>query len=278
MKKSISQWSFPGDWELKRCMKSAKDAGFQAIELAVAEEGEITPESKRGDIERLKTQANDIGINISSLATGLFWKYSLTSSNPDTAEKAQEILIKMLDIASWLGTDAILVVIGTVGADFIPGCEIVPYNESYERSMKLLKKLSGEAEKRKVTICVENVWNKFLLSPLEMKAFIDDIGSPYVQSYFDVGNVLLTGYPEHWIRILGKRIKRVHFKDFRKSVGNINGFVDLLEGDVNWKEVMKAFKEIGYDGYATAEMMPPYPHAPEALIRNTSLAMDYILK
>ncbi len=277
MKKSISQWSFPGDWKIEKCIRLAKEAGFQAIELAVAEEGEITPESNKKDIEGIKKVAGDMGIEISSLATGLFWKYSLTSSNPDTAKKAQDILIKMLDIASWLGTDAILVVIGTVGADFIPGCEIVPYDESYDRSMRLLKRLAGEAEKRKVTICVENVWNKFLLSPLEMKAFIDDIGSNYVQAYFDVGNVLLTGYPEHWIRILGKRIKRVHFKDFRKSVGNINGFVDLLEGDVNWKEVMKAFKEIGYDGYATAEMMPPYPHAPEALIRNTSLAMDYIL-
>lgn len=278
MKKSISQWSFPGDWKIEKCMRLAKEVGFHAIELAVGEEGEITLESGKKDIEKIKDLSRDTGLEISSLATGLFWKYSLTSSNPDTAKKAQEILVNMLDIAGWLGTDAILVVIGTVGADFIPGCEIVPYDESYDRSMKLLKKLSGEAEKRKVTICVENVWNKFLLSPLEMKGFIDDIGSPYVQAYFDVGNVLLTGYPEHWIRILGKRIKRVHFKDFRKSVGNINGFVDLLEGDVNWKEVMKAFEEITYDGYATAEMMPPYPHAPEALIRNTSLAMDYILK
>src|SRR5659263_668632 len=90
-------------------------------------------------------------------------------------------------------------------------------------------------------IGLENVWNKFLLSPIEMRDFIDKIDSSYVGAYLDVGNVINTGYPEQWIRILGKRIKKVHFKDFRKSVGTLSGFVDLLAGDVDYPEVMKEF-------------------------------------
>ncbi len=133
------------------------------------------------------------------------------------------------------------------------------------------------AERYRVTIGIENVWNKFLLSPLEMRDFVDKIGSRYVGCYFDVGNVLLTGYPEQWIRILGERIKRVHLKDFKISIGNINGFCNLLEGDANWKEVIKALKEIKYDSYLTAEIVPPYRQYPQALIYNISKNMDFIL-
>ncbi|PIV64689.1 MAG: xylulose 5-phosphate 3-epimerase, partial [bacterium (Candidatus Ratteibacteria) CG01_land_8_20_14_3_00_40_19] len=109
------------------------------------------------------------------------------------------------------------------------------------------------------------------------KNFIDEINEEYVQAYFDVGNVLLYGYPEHWIRILGKRIKKVHFKDFRTAVGTLDGFVGLLHGDVNWKEVMAAFKEIGYDGYAIAEYIP-YKFHPEQLPVDISNAMDKIFR
>ena len=107
--------------------------------------------------------------------------------------------------------------------------------------------------------------------------FVDEIGSDRVGVYFDVGNVILTGYPEQWIRILGTRIRRVHVKDFRRSVGTLSGFVDLLEGDVDWPRVVEAFNEIGYNSFLTAEMLPPYPHHPDALIYNTSKALDYIL-
>jgi hexulose-6-phosphate isomerase len=109
-----------------------------------------------------------------------------------------------------------------------------------------------------------------------MKRFVEEIGSEYVKVYFDVGNILIIGFPEMWIRILGKLIKRIHLKDFKLSVGNINGFCDLLEGDVNWYEVIKALKEIGYDSYLTAEL-GPYKCYPETKIYNTSLAMDKIL-
>jgi len=154
----------------------------------------------------------------------------------------------MLEFASYLDVDTILVIPGTVDVFFNPRAEVIPYDVAYERSLEALKEL-----------------------------FIDKIGSEYVGAYFDVGNTLLTGYPEHWIRILNKRIKKVHIKDFRASVGNVNGFVDLLEGDVNWKEVIRALKDVGYDGYLTAEILPPYSQYPEALLYNTSKSMDFIL-
>ncbi|HOE09649.1 MAG TPA: TIM barrel protein, partial [Treponemataceae bacterium] len=119
-------------------------------------------------------------------------------------------------------------------------------------------------------------WNKFLLSPLEMRDFIDKINSPFVGAYFDVGNVIYSGYPEHWIKILGNRIKKVHFKDYRRDVGNLFGFVDLLSGDVNYPAVVKELQNIGYDSFVTAEMTP-YKYYKEQLIYTTSLAMDKIL-
>ena len=276
MKKSISVWSFAGG-SLREKMELAKDAGFQAIEVAMDEEGEITPSSTEEQVREVRRTADEVGIEISSLATGLFWKYSLTSGDPEVRRKGMEVGKRMLQAASWLGVDAILVVPGAVGVDFIPDSEVVPYDLAYDRALEAIRELGREGERLGVTVCVENVWNKFLLSPLEMRDFIDKVGSPYVASYFDVGNVLLMGYPEHWIRILGKRIKRVHIKDFRRSVGDLSGFVDLLEGDVNWPEVVAALREVGYDGYLTAEMLPPYGHHPEALIYNTSKAMDFIL-
>ena len=134
------------------------------------------------------------------------------------------------------------------------------------------------AEKYDIKIGIENVWNKFLLSPLEFRVFIDKIDSPYVGAYFDVGNVLLTGYPEHWIRILGSRIKKVHFKDYRREPGGFGSFVDLLSGDVNYPAVMDAFADVGYNGFCNAEMMPPYKHFPEQNIYNTSATMDRIFR
>jgi hexulose-6-phosphate isomerase len=124
---------------------------------------------------------------------------------------------------------------------------------------------------------IENVWNKFLLSPGEMAAFIDQFDSPFVGAYVDVANLMRAGYPEDWLRHLGKRVVGIHFKDYRVSVGTIEGFVDLLEGDVNWPEVMAAIKEIDYDGPIAAEMIPLYRHFPEVRLANTSNAMDAIL-
>lgn len=278
MKKSISCWSFPENTPLAECFSVAAAAGFEAVEVALpCGRDEITPASGPGELRRVRAAAEKAGVALSSLASGLFWDFSLTSGNPSHRERALETTEKMLEIASHLGVDTILVVPGAVDVFFKPGGEVVPYDVAYERSREAIGRLVPVAEKRRVAIGLENVWNKFLLSPLEMRDFIDGFGSPFVGAYFDVGNTLLTGYPEHWVRILGKRIKKVHLKDFRVAAGNINGFVDLLEGDVNWPEVIAALAETGYDDYLTAEMIPPYRTHPRALVYQTSRAMDFIL-
>ena len=147
----------------------------------------------------------------------------------------------------------------------------------YDRALEAVKKLAPIAQENGVEIGLENVWNNFLLSPLEMRNFIDAVGSDWVGAYFDVGNVVYSGYPEHWIRILGKRIKKVHFKDYRRNPGTLNAFVDLLSGDVNWPEVMKAFRDVGYEGWAAGEMIPQYAYASDQIIYNTSASMERIL-
>ncbi|HHY24881.1 MAG TPA: sugar phosphate isomerase/epimerase [Clostridiaceae bacterium] len=277
MKKSISIWSFAEGMKIVDCMKMAKDAGFDAIELALNETGEMGLQSSKDEILGYRKAADEIGIEISSLATGLYWSYTLTSDNEKIREKAKSIVKKQLDAASLLGVDTILVVPGAVGVDFVPDSEVIAYDVAYERALEAMKELAPYAESKKVYIGIENVWNKFLLSPLEMRDFIDEVGSDYVGSYFDVGNVIYSGYPEHWIKILGKRIKKVHFKDYRKDVGTLSGFVDLLSGDVNFPAVIEELKNVGYDSYVTAEMIPPYKNYPEQIVYNTSLAMDKIL-
>ncbi len=283
MKKSISWWSFPGvlsgepELNLGECMQLAKDAGFEGIELSMDEEGVINLHSTRKEMEDILKLSKEIGIEISSLATGLLWKYTLTSSDEKARKKAKDVIKKLLELASYLKVDTVLVIPGAVDVFFDPSAEIVPYDIAYQRACESLRDCLKTAEKYRVIIGVENVWNKFLLSPLEFRDFIDKFESPYIGAYFDVGNVLLTGYPEHWIKILGKRIKKVHIKDFRREAGGIKGFVDLLEGDVNWKKVISALKDVGYDDYITAEIIPAYSHYPEVLIYNTSRSMDYIL-
>ena len=182
-----------------------------------------------------------------------------------------------LAAAPLLGTAAILLIPGAVEVFFMPDSEVSPYDVAYDRALELVKSLVPSAEKHGVHIGIENVWNKMFMSPLELAGFIDAAGSPWVGSYFDVGNVVKFGYPEQWVRILGKRIKRVHFKDYRIDAGFPQGFVDLLAGEVNWPEVMKAFREVGYDGWVAPEMIPPYKHCATQIIYNSSAAVDAIL-
>lgn len=280
MKKGINIWSFPGNMKIKECIKLARKTGFDGIELALNETGEMSLESNDEEIISYRKVADEAGIEISSLSTALYWSYSLTSENENTRKKARSIVKKQLDAASVLGVDTILVVPGAVGVDFIPDCEVVDYDVAYNRAFSAIKELASYAESRKVSIAIENVWNKFLLSPLEMRDFIDRIGSPYVGAYLDVGNIIYIGYPEHWIKILGNRIKKVHFKDYRRDVGTAAGFVDILSGDVNYPAVVEALKKAGYTDYVTAEMVPPAPfyrHYSDQIVYNTSKSMDRIL-
>lgn len=278
MKIGASYWMFEGGLEaqlpIPDAMKQAKELGFDSIELCIASQGVLTHETSQSECADIVSKAKDIGIEISSVASGESWTCSPSSSDADTRNKIVEFTKKALQVTHWLGSDAYLFVPGAVDVFFLPDGEVIPYETCYQRAAESVGRLKETAEKLKVAVSIENVWNKFLLSPLEMRDFIDQFNSDCIGSYFDVGNVLLTGYPDQWIRILGKRIKRIHIKDFKISVGTIDGFVDLLEGDVDFKAVKKALTDIGYDGYVTAEMIPYQPGRPE----KTAEAMKKIFK
>lgn len=276
MKKAISIWSFK-EKTVKEAIFIAKMAGFDGIELSLNENGEVSIESTEEEILEIKNYADQIELEIHGLASGLYWTYSFTSNDEKERKKAMDIAVKQIETAKILGATSVLIVPGAVGVDFISSREPVRYDIAYDRALESFKILKNIAQKHEIYIGIENVWNKFLTSPLEMRNFIDAIDSPFVGSYLDVGNALFNGYPEHWIEILNKRIKKVHFKDYRKAAGGLHGFVDLLSGDVNWEEVMKSFKKIGYDGWVTAEMLPPYNQHSEQIIFNTFSSMNKII-
>ena len=223
MKKGISIWSFPND-TLKNNFQLAKKAGFEGVEVALDATGEVSLESTEKDLLQVKRQAEDSGIALYSIASGLYWEYWLNDDDEAVRKKAKDIVKKQLECASILGCESILVIPGTVNADFAAPGKVIDYETTYHRSLEAILELKEYAEQYKVEIGLENVWNKFLVSPMEMRDFIDKVGSKYVGSYFDVGNVLFNGYPEHWITILGDRIKKVHFKDYRIAAG---GYTDL---------------------------------------------------
>lgn len=276
MKKAISIWSFAGQ-PVRECIKLASDAGFSGIELALEEAGEIGMSSSNDELLGIKEYADGLGIKIHSVATGLYWSHSFASDDESQRLKAYEIAKKQIETAKILGADSVLIIPGHVSVSFAPDLGIIEYDTAYERALAAIKKLKPIAEELEINVGLENVWNNFLLSPLEMRDFIDKIDSPYIGAYFDVGNVVATGFPEHWIKILGNRIKKVHFKDYRIDPGGLGGFVDLLSGDVNWPKVMDAFNSIGYESWATAEMLPPYKYYSDQIIYNTSNSMDRIL-
>ena len=270
MKIGINAWTFPGNLSIQQGFKVAKRGGFDAVEINLAEDGYLSMSSAEADVKSLAKAAQNMSVELLSISTGLFWRYPLTSGDPDVAAKAKEVARKALQVASWAGADTILLIPGTVTED-------LPYDVAYERALAALKELAKDAEKAKVSIGVENVWNKLLLSPLEMRDFVDKIGSEYVGAYFDVGNVLVSGYPQHWIKILGERIKKIHVKDFSTAVGNITGFNNVLEGDVNWIAVRDALRAIGYNDVVTAEV-GGYKTLPELGIRHAGEALKRIFK
>ena len=276
MKKGINIWSFP-QGTVRESLTLAKDAGFEGVELALNATGELSMESTEQEIKEVKKVADDMGLALHSLSCGLCWDYRLSDDDPTMRLRAKDMIKKQLEAAKILGADTVLVVPGVVNVEFSSPEKKVAYDVVYDRALEGLNELKSYAESLEVSIGLENVWNKFLLSPMEMRDFIDKIGSKYVGSYLDVGNTLYCGYPEDWVRILGDRIKKIHFKDYRLAAGGLHGFVDLLAGDVNYPEVVKALGEIGYDGWVSAEMIPNYKHHSSAIIYNTSYAMDRIL-
>ena len=271
MKKGINYWAFmPEDSGIPivpiKAMKIAKDIGYDAFEFTVDAKGPISLGITHTKVDGIRNEADKIGIELVTLASELGWSISPTDPDINIRKKAVRNYKRILEIASWLGVDVILYLPGMVSANFIPDFIPQRYDKVDKWAKESLKRIIDSATKHSVKIGVENVWNKYLLSPLEMRDFIDSFKTPVVGSYFDVGNVLLFGHPEHWIEILGKRIYAIHLKDFRINVGNLEGFVDLLSGDIDYQSVMKELKKIKYSNTFTAEIIPPKPGCIEKAI------------
>ncbi len=249
----INHWAMP-TLGVREAADLARRAGFGAIELNLDEDGEISP--RAGDVaaHALRRAVESTGLRIGGLATGLYWRYSPTSDDVATRRKALDIAKAQLSLAAALGAGAILVVPGQVGEPM--GAPLVRYDVAYERAREFVAALTPDAESAGVDVAIENVWSKLLLSPLEMRHFVAGMASDRVGVYVDVGNVLLYGYPEHWIDILGPHVRRVHLKDFRRAIGTLAGFVDIGAGDVDWEAVGLALWRSGYDGPLTAEVFP----------------------
>ncbi|MGQ9454395.1 MAG: sugar phosphate isomerase/epimerase family protein [Armatimonadota bacterium] len=270
MKIGINAWAFPQNMTIAQGFRLAKRAGFDCVELNISEDGYLTPDSDEGTAIRLRELAENISLEVRSLSTGLLWRYPLTANDSEVAERGKDVVRRGLQIARWMGADTLLVVPGIVTED-------VPYDVAYERASEAIKELAEVAEKLEVRIGVENVWNRFLLSPLEMRDFVDAVGSSFVGVYFDAGNVVVNGYPEQWVRILEHRIFKVHVKDFRSNIGNAQGFANVLEGDVDWRALKKALVDVGYDDVITAEI-PGYKTLPDVGVRHTGERMRRIFK
>jgi len=222
--------------------KLAADAGFEIVEAYTTEDPKTA--------EEIKKAAEDAKIHITSVMNQAHWEYPLSSSDPAVVKKSMDGMKTSLHNAKLWGADAVLLVPAVVNPQ-------TRYKDAYTRSQKHIRELIPLAQELKVIIAVEEVWNKFLLSPLEFAKYVDEFKSPWVRAYFDVGNVVLYGYPQDWIRTLGKRIVKVHLKDFKMGKGwkpVTAEFVNLGDGDVNWPEVRAALGEVGYSGTVTAEL------------------------
>ena len=258
MKKGICLGCIPGK-SLEEQFRLAKDAGFDGVEINTVDTDE--------ESGKMKSVADSLGLEIPSIMNSAHWQFPLSSPDPEVRRKSVDGMKKSLASASIVGANTVLLVPAVVN-------EAVCYEDAYKTSQKEIKELAKIAEGRKVYIALENVWNRFLLSPMEFARYIDEIGSKYVAAYFDVGNILIYGYPKHWIRSLGSRIKKVHVKGFRVGPKT---FTYLLDSDINWTEVMKALKDVGYDDYIIAEM-GPYSSFPDQTVYDISAHLNRIIK
>ena len=282
MKKSINMWAFPypDKWSLRESLELAKDAGFDGVEINFALEGEFSAESSDRDIKEIGRLAERIGIEISGVCSFLFWPYSMTHNDPKRRSRGVELASRMIDAARLLGTENLLVVPGAVYAPWIEDFDPVANDVCDRRAREAVRHLLPQAEKAGVFLNMENIFaNGFLFSPQEMVEFVDSFSSDHVQIHFDTGNIMHYQFPEHWVPMLGKRIKNIHFKEWDKRTQefNLHTFRTLLDGTTNWPAVIDELDKIGYRGYLTFEYFHPFNHYPEVLIYQTSEALDWML-
>jgi hexulose-6-phosphate isomerase len=217
----------------------ARDSGFDGIEVGTTGDPKVA--------EEIKDAAAKTGLVIHSVMNADHWKYPLSSADPAVVGKSVAGMETSLRNAKLWGCDSVLLVPAVVNPE-------TSYEDAWTRSQKVVKdRLLPLATELKVVIGMEEVWNKFLLSPLEMAKYVDEFASPFVKAYLDVGNMVFYGYPQDWIRTLGKRIHRVHLKDFRVQDEKLE-WKNLGEGAIDWPVVRKAFADVGYAGWVTAEL------------------------
>lgn len=282
MWKSINLWAFPypDRMTLRECLRLAKDAGFDGIELNFDLENDLSPKATEADLVAIRKMADDIGIAISGLCSFLFWPYPLTSNDGAKRERGLELAKNIAWAASVMEVENVLVVPGAVGIPWRDDHEPVANDVCLERAKSAVGELVKGAEKTKTYLNMENIFfNGFLMTPFEMNDFVDDIGSDYCRVHFDTGNIMEYQFPEHWARLLGQRTKNIHLKEFTKkgTDHSLECFRPLLDGTTNWPATLEALDRVGYQGYLTFEYFHPYLHYPEALIYQTSDSLDRLL-
>jgi L-ribulose-5-phosphate 3-epimerase len=250
LKKGIMWGSIGFGQTIMEKFQAAKDAGFDGVE--------VNSHLDRNEVLKAR---DTTGLTIPSVCGVNHWKFPLSDPDPAIREQGVAALKVSLEDASAYGADTVLLVPGRVS-------ETVSYDDCWTRSAEEIKKVVPMAINLKVKIGLENVWNNFLISPMEAASFVDQFKTTFVGFYFDCGNILVYGWPEQWIKILGKRLAKVHIKEFSRKIadtqGKSAGFkVNLQEGDVNWPNVMKALDNIGYSGWTTIEQ--PGGNTPEGL-------------
>jgi hexulose-6-phosphate isomerase len=258
IKKAVEFEMLPNSMSIADRFQLARDVGFEQIECPTMPDQHAAEDARKA--------AEKTGLRIHSVMNMAHWDYPLSSADPAVVAKSVEGMKTSLRNAHLWGADTVLLVPAVVNAQ-------TSYHDAWVRSQEQIRKLIPMAQELKVIIGVEEVWNKFLLSPLEFANYVDEFASPWVRAYFDVGNVVIFGYPQDWIRTLGKRIVKLHIKDFKFQKREVAEWVPLREGEINWPEVYKALAEIGYTGSATVELN----EGNEAYLREVNKRFDLIL-
>ncbi|MFC4802111.1 sugar phosphate isomerase/epimerase family protein [Neobacillus sp. GCM10023253] len=267
MKKGIHDIPFLTRWSIDWFLERAAFYELEGIELNLLEkEGYLDLNTSLSEVRTIAEVVKRHGLEVPTLSTGLHNQYALSSENTGLRKRGEEIAFQMIEIAAELGASIIQIVPGTISRD-------TTYEQVYQRSQESLALLASEASAAGVTIAVENVCNKFLPSPLEFARFLTEINHPAVKAYFDTGNAMVTGHPEHFIHALGDQIVAVHVKDYRYDSGD---FTAPLSGDAEWPGIMNALQRAEMEGYLISTP-PLYKHCPERLIESASADLTALL-
>ncbi len=276
MKKSIGDNMIPKGWTFEQGLALIKKAGFEGVELWLGANPWFDVRTTDAQVRELRRKVEDAGLTVSNVSNTLDWHEPISARDPAIRDKAARHIVRQIETARILGTDAILVVAGLV-------TEETPYNEVYRRTVDNMRRLAEPASQARVRIGCENCCSeqRFLITPREFQTFLGEVGSPWVGLHMDVGNIHDTGFPEQWIEINGPRITRVHVKDVlrhRGRCGDQSVYTNLFLGDNNWPAIRTALDKVQYDGWIIAEMEARYRYAPDQQFYDTAAAMDRFIK